>query len=504
MAVSSVDGGNIAGLGTAPEGMLPSIRVGDKKQFAYSDDNKQELNDLLDRLDRLHSPANYGGNIEVSPPMSGLPDGKILTGTVTSAAVTTLLRKPALPAQPLGSAYTGWLKVGHIDELMTFVKDPSAPQGFAICRASPRLAIAMLERLQEAQSGGVLVTRALRGKKWRHEGLADVRYHELPPRSISPTSRTPNERYDLAIFTKGIPPDAETTYFHSAYRDDRRFMVFGSAHEINAHYAAFMTCADLVSQLKVTNRAAEDLFLTGKLSFADDVYYAHYATSEKATRSRPCRHPAARARSRVQGDAGPPLAGAVRSRRRLRARQHQRRARPDPRQSPDARPARPGAEACTARGCGRPTRCSGWAGLLNTLDDPKLASYVRRTVDERWIDRQGLNVTHHWTKAGERVAVAQPIGDRAARPDFKEMWRAIYQSIYASFSVFDIPSYYQIVQYKTPWTNHPIMVDEDLGYLANCFKDGFDAFKNYPVDYCQGDDESSHPKEDDYDGRSKR
>ncbi len=65
---------------------------------------------------------------------------------------------------------------------MTFVKDPSAPERFAICRASPRLAIAMLERLQEAQSGGVLVTRALRGKKWRHEGLADVRYHELPPR----------------------------------------------------------------------------------------------------------------------------------------------------------------------------------------------------------------------------------------------------------------------------------------------------------------------------------
>ncbi len=57
-------------------------------------------------------------------------------------------------------------------------------------------------------------------------------------------------------------------------------MVFGSAHEVNAHYAAFMTCADLVSQLKVTNRAAEDLFLTGQLSFADDVYYAHYATSE--------------------------------------------------------------------------------------------------------------------------------------------------------------------------------------------------------------------------------
>ncbi len=93
MAVSSVDGGNIAGLGTAPDGMLLSIRVGDKvKQFAYSDDNKQELNDLLDRLDRLHSPANYGGNIEVSPPMSGLPEGKILTGTVTSAAVTTLLK----------------------------------------------------------------------------------------------------------------------------------------------------------------------------------------------------------------------------------------------------------------------------------------------------------------------------------------------------------------------------------------------------------------------------
>jgi hypothetical protein len=497
-AVSSVDGGNIAGLATTPEGMLLSIRAGEKvKQFAYSEDNKQDLNDLLDGLDRLHSPANYGGNIEVSPPMSGLPDGKILTGTVTSAAVTTLLESCA-PAQPLGSAYTGWLKVGHIDELMTFVRDPSAPQGFAICRASPRLAITMLERLQEAQAGGVLVTRALRGKKWRHEGLADVRYHELPPRFYLAYVANADQRYDVAIFAKGIPPDAKTTYFHSAYRDDRRFMVFGSAHEINAHYAAFITCADLVNQLKVTNRAAEDLFLTGKLSFADDVYYAHYATSEAYKKQVV---PGILTKVLDREFKGTPVhrlpvlfdhvddfahgsTSAV---------------------TPDLVNLQTlGQHVLVPKPYGprmRPTDAVRWLReFLDAWDDPKLASYVRRTVDERWIDREGLQVTHHWTKAGERVAVAQP--DRRPSeldPDFKEMWRAIYQSIYASFSLFDIPSYYEIVQYKTRYTNHPIMVDEDLGYLANCFKDGFDAFKNYPVDYCQGDDEKSHPKEDEYD-----
>jgi hypothetical protein len=34
--------------------------------------------------------------------------------------------------------------------------------------------------------------------------------------------------------------------------------------------------------------------------------------------------------------------------------------------------------------------------------------------------------------------------------------------------------------------------------IAGYFKDGFDAFKNFPVDFCRGDTEQSHPLSDKY------
>jgi len=49
-----------------------------------------------------------------------------------------------------------------------------------------------------------------------------------------------------------------------------------------------------------------------------------------------------------------------------------------------------------------------------------------------------------------------------------------------------------------PLTNHPISEPETLYRIAGYFKDGFEKFANYPVDYCQGDTEESHPKYDQY------
>ena len=121
-------------------------------------------------------------------------------------------------------------------------------------------------------------------------------------------------------------------------------------------------------------------------------------------------------------------------------------------------------------------------------------------LSEKWIHSQGLDVTYHWVKAGEKVAVANP-GRRPStlEPEFNEMWLALYQSIYASTTTFDVPSYYEIIHRNDPYINHPIVVDEDLDYVATCFKDGFDELKNISVDYLKGDTEKSHPKQDKYD-----
>jgi len=506
--LSSFSSGNISGLAIKREGIEVhlelTVMVEEEpekfapKTFIYDEDNSQELNKLFKNLFDLHSSGNYGGNIEVSPPMNSLTNGKIITGTVYSDLVNAFL-EARQPQQPRVQAYSGWLKVGHIDELMCFVKDTTSTHGFSICRVSPRLGVALLEHLQAAQAQGMLVTRLLRGKTWLHEGADDERYAKPPPRLYLEYIKNQDQRYDLSGFTRrDIPHDSQTTYFDSAYHDDRRFMVFGSAREIKANYAAFITCADLLNQVKVTNRAAEDFFLTGKLNFADDVYYAAYANSDFYKKE-----VTPKILDKVLGDGfkGAPVyrlpvlfdridSFGLRGTSAVTPdlvnlqtlNEHVLVPRPyGPRMRPD--------EAVLVL-----------SDFLDRSDERKLAAYARNTLNARWIHSQGLDITYHWAKAGEKVAVAH-VGrwPSPLDPDFKEMWRAQYQSIYASTSVFDIPSYFEIMHRDDPYLNHPILINEDLAYIANCFKDGFDEFKNYPVDYCQGDDENLHPKQDDYD-----
>lgn len=501
--LSSLSSGNISGLATTRQGMELTVMVEEEpkkfapKTFIYSEENSQELNNLFKALSDLHSSGNYGGNIEVSPPMSGLPNGKIITGTVYSKQINEFL-EARQPQQPLVQAYTGWLKVGHIDELMCFVQDPTAAQGFSIFRASPRLGVLLLEQLQAAQVQGRLVTRLLRGKKWLHEGANDERYVKPPPGLYLGYIKNQDQRYDLSGFTRGIPHDSQTTYFDSVYQDDRRFMAFGSAREIEVNYAAFITCADLLNQVRVINRAAEDFFLTGKLNFADDVYYGHYANSDFYKKEV---IPKILDKVLGEGFKGVPvyrlpvlfdrvdsfaLSGTSAVTPNLVNLQtlnsHVLVPRPyGPRMRPE--------EAILVL-----------TDFLDRSDERKLAAYARHTLSARWIHSQGLDITYHWTRAGEKVAVAHAVRRPSPLdPDFKEMWRALYQSIEASTGVFDIPSYFEILHRDDPYINHPILINEDLAYIANCFKDGFDEFKNYPVDYCQGDDENSHPKQDYYD-----
>ncbi len=65
--------------------------------------------------------------------------------------------------------YTGWLEVGHIDEIAAFAPNPNG--GFCILRASPKLAVDMLTRLKAEQARGVRVTRFFGEKVARTNAL---------------------------------------------------------------------------------------------------------------------------------------------------------------------------------------------------------------------------------------------------------------------------------------------------------------------------------------------
>jgi len=166
----------------------------------------QELTRLYERLDQMHDGANYGGNMEVSPPVPEAPFGKLVIGNsriynrdLVDPELKHFLRKQNL--QPLIEIDTHWLQVGHIDELMTFVPSSSEGQDFAILRASPAIAIKILyeavrlhlqglrpgrsaltdtelqEYLQNYCPGTLIrrtirgaspITHMLRGQKWLH------------------------------------------------------------------------------------------------------------------------------------------------------------------------------------------------------------------------------------------------------------------------------------------------------------------------------------------------
>lgn len=150
---------------------------------------------------QMHDAANYGGNIESTPPVPGAPLGKILIGNVTfpdgdgEFVDPDLLRLLAKQKkQPIVEINTSWLRVGHVDEMIAVVPHRSA--GFSILHASSAAAMAILREAEARyRSGlslyhpnkitgihrpsGVLsrlmnegshpVTRLFRGKAWMHQ-----------------------------------------------------------------------------------------------------------------------------------------------------------------------------------------------------------------------------------------------------------------------------------------------------------------------------------------------
>jgi hypothetical protein len=161
-------------------------------------------NRVYRRVNQMRSSANYGGNLEASPPTVDAPLGKMVIGNVVLSDgqgnewdfmdpdVLRLLFKQS--KQPVVQIDTSWLHVGHVDEVVAFAPDRgSSGSRFALLQASPALALALLRGARERYRAGLPpavlsteidepngitdrlmtqgtspVTRLMRGRVWRH------------------------------------------------------------------------------------------------------------------------------------------------------------------------------------------------------------------------------------------------------------------------------------------------------------------------------------------------
>lgn len=159
--------------------------------------------ELYARGVQMQRSANYGGNIESTPPVDGAPLGKIIIGNDTDPEngeeyvdpdVLKLFTKQR--KQPLVEIKTRWLDVGHVDEVAAVVPHGGSASGFSVLHASPRAALDLLQRAEQRHRAGrthsqnltdplrrpprgidrsrlmdegtVPVTRLFRGRAWIH------------------------------------------------------------------------------------------------------------------------------------------------------------------------------------------------------------------------------------------------------------------------------------------------------------------------------------------------
>jgi Protein-arginine deiminase (PAD) len=166
---------------------------------------KKDVNELLERIESMHTSANYGGNIESAPPTKNAPFGTVIVGNkrvdgrdFMDPELLTFLRAQV---QPVLEVDTTWLDVGHVDEILCVVPDESAAK-FAILRASPDVAMGLVRTAHDrwydnlpapepwlfngptrfTTSGKSPVTMMMRGKPWFHRQIEGAPGAIEPPR----------------------------------------------------------------------------------------------------------------------------------------------------------------------------------------------------------------------------------------------------------------------------------------------------------------------------------
>ena len=108
------------------------------------------------------------GNLEVSPPVTvegrNYPLGRIIVGGRRDGNLSGSARQMMAEVRQFLYAqrvqfpfeiFTDWLLVGHVDEIVSFVSDDSAPKGFRCLLASPTKVKAILQTLSDAGHGTV-------------------------------------------------------------------------------------------------------------------------------------------------------------------------------------------------------------------------------------------------------------------------------------------------------------------------------------------------------------
>lgn len=129
-----------------------------------------ELLRLHTTVERMHDALVYGGNVEASPAMPGSPFGKVVLGEgnqrLLDPAVRDLFDANA-HTQPVVTLDTGWLHVGHVDEVMAFLPDRGEDQAHVILRASPAVAMELIDEASDLYHGGLPIAHPDKMRSWR-------------------------------------------------------------------------------------------------------------------------------------------------------------------------------------------------------------------------------------------------------------------------------------------------------------------------------------------------
>lgn len=105
-----------------------------------STDRTAFIKRLVDGIDAY----SFGGNLEVTPPLSGDPLGRIVVGQQMDTEQKDFLARQGVQA-PLIELHVGWLRVGHVDEVLNFIGSPAGIPGWEMVFASPELGFDILK-----------------------------------------------------------------------------------------------------------------------------------------------------------------------------------------------------------------------------------------------------------------------------------------------------------------------------------------------------------------------
>jgi hypothetical protein len=140
--------------------------------------------------DRTVGSGDYGGNIEVTP------DDVLILGSTSSVALRRLLARAGYDGRT-ALLDTNWLRVGHVDEQVATVPDPSTPRGYAIVRADPELGLALVSALPRARLDEEMLELVRKAAVVRRAGAREVPAREAAPWELPAAQRLFGTLYRL-------------------------------------------------------------------------------------------------------------------------------------------------------------------------------------------------------------------------------------------------------------------------------------------------------------------